>query len=111
MGNMASHPYSYFLLKIPCIQIELSCFLFFLILLLILSEVNVGYDEEKGTTHSSKLRILKQKVEGRGINCDSWKPGQHDVLICPKVRCLITLGVDFQLIMILIKRKQKFPKF
>ncbi|KAH7836893.1 hypothetical protein Vadar_007083 [Vaccinium darrowii] len=46
--------------------------------------VNVGYDEEKGTTHSSKLRILKQKVEGRGINCDSWKPGQHDVLICPK---------------------------
>ncbi|KAE9461470.1 hypothetical protein C3L33_06627, partial [Rhododendron williamsianum] len=46
--------------------------------------VNHGYDEEKETSVSSKLRILKQKVEGLEINCDSYEPGRYEVLVCPK---------------------------
>ncbi|XP_058197009.1 primase homolog protein-like isoform X2 [Rhododendron vialii] len=48
--------------------------------------VNHGYDEEKETSDSSKLRILKQKVEGLEINCDSYEPGQYEVLVCPKCK-------------------------
>ncbi|KAI8524651.1 hypothetical protein RHMOL_Rhmol13G0164800 [Rhododendron molle] len=48
--------------------------------------VNHGYDEEEETSDSSKLRILKQKVEGLEINCDSYGPGRNEVLVCPKDR-------------------------
>ncbi|KAG5515988.1 hypothetical protein RHGRI_036881 [Rhododendron griersonianum] len=53
--------------------------------------VNHGYDEEKETSVSSKLRILKQKVEGLEINCNSYEPGRYEVLLCPKP--LIDLGL------------------
>ncbi|KAF7121303.1 hypothetical protein RHSIM_Rhsim13G0124700 [Rhododendron simsii] len=49
-------------------------------------KVNHGYDEEKETSDSSKLRILKQKVEGLEINCDSYEPGRYEVLVCPKCK-------------------------
>lgn len=58
-------------------------------------KVNHGYDEEKETSDSSKLRILKQKVEGLEINCDSYEPGRNEVLVCPKVSCLISLRGSF----------------
>ncbi|KAI8524647.1 hypothetical protein RHMOL_Rhmol13G0164800 [Rhododendron molle] len=51
-----------------------------------IGRVNHGYDEEEETSDSSKLRILKQKVEGLEINCDSYGPGRNEVLVCPKDR-------------------------
>ncbi|GMH31042.1 hypothetical protein Nepgr_032885 [Nepenthes gracilis] len=48
--------------------------------------VNMDQPVEDETIDLNKLKVLKQKIEAYGINCESSSPGFYTHLICPKCK-------------------------